>query len=121
MANMRLKDNGNIVDFDPALGKAEPDILRLFSFRSINGTLYEYKFYHKKRYVVPIDYMGATDRTQIHTWWKNRTSLTFYPDYANNPGTTYTVKIKNVTNPLPTLSGVLWDTYFSGVLELEET
>jgi hypothetical protein len=117
---MRLADLGYTMDFDSTPGYRKPGIQNRLNARALLGTLYDYNVFNKKYYSVPMDFVNTTDKSIIDGWFVNRNTITFYPDYANNPATYYLVKIMNKSNPLDSFAGPNWETFFRGTLEIEE-
>ena len=123
MAVVRLTYSGTNVDWGPGPGYDEPEILNRHRHRAISGALHSYNFWTiKRKWRVPVTDMGTTDGPNINTWWENDYTCTFVPDYTNDPGTTYTVKITNPTRPLwygrKTVKH--WEDHYSGTVMLEE-
>lgn len=120
MANVRLSYSTTNIDFGAGPGFVQPKIPDRANHRTGDGTLYSYDFYTpKKRWEVPITDMGKTDADNINSWWENNYTCTFYPDYTNDPGTSYSVKIVNKEQPLQYIFPH-WDEHFQGKLILEE-
>ena len=121
MAQVRLTYSGTNVDWGPGPGFDEPDILGRHLHRAVDGTLHLYDFYTpKKKWLVPAMDMDSTDGPNINTWWENGYTCTFVPDYTNNPGTTYSVKITNSQRPVWYKSLKSWEDHYSGTVQLEQ-
>ena len=121
MAQVRLSYGATNVDWGPGAGFDEPGILGRHRHRAVNGALHSYDFFTpKKKWKAPVTDMGTTDGPNINTWWENDYTCTFVPDFTNNPGTTYTVKIVNTTRPLWYKSLKSWEDHYSGTVLLEE-
>ena len=117
---MRLRDNGNIVDFSPREGFEAPEDVREVLHYAMDGTPYRYKFGQKKRYEIPVNNISSSDKSDIESWWENKTELTFHPDYENSPGTTVDVIIVNERHPLRMMYP-RWADIYEGTLILHET
>jgi len=117
---MRLKDNGTTKDFSPIEGYDIPEDRRRSTNIAIDGTLYIYEWGGKKRYEIPVNNISKADADDINAWWRSRTVLTFYPNYADAPGTTVSVRIVNDDMPLQMMFG-FWDSKFEGVLILRQS
>ena len=118
MALMRLKVDTDTVDFDPGKGYDAPDDLGATIVKTLDGTLYTYKRYHKERHEVPMDEISAASMALINGWWEDKTVVTFYPDYVAAPTGTISVKIVNSEKPLQKMYPN-WDLY-AGELILRE-
>ncbi len=118
---MKLADNGNTFEWDPAVGNVAPRILDVSHHRAANGKSYSYKWWIKRRWEIPMELEAKSDFEQIDDWWLNVTELTFTPDQINDSGTTYTVVIKNEVSPLSEMQGAQFAVYYGGILILEET
>jgi len=106
--------------FDPDMGYSFPDILEAKHHRTKSGKLFSFKFYHKRKWSVPISWFDSTDATSIYTWWTALTQLEFYPDLVNAPATKYNVRLVNRIRPLNKFIGPNFETKFQGKLEIEE-
>ena len=90
--------------------------------RSLDGTLYDYSFYTSKlKEIIPIIDMIKTDADNINTWWENLRECTWYPNYTDHSGTSYSVKIMNDEQPLWFRYLAHLEAHYSGTLILEET
>ena len=72
-----------------------------------------YSSYMERFHSAPADY------DKVYTWWDNMLKLTYTPD-TSAPGTTYTVRITNDTDPLSMMFGTGWAVKYEGTLILEE-
>lgn len=118
---MKLADNGNSVEWDPATGFIAPRILDISRHRAAAGKGYTYKWWIKRRWEIPMEFVSKSDFEQIDTWWLTPTSLTFTPDQINDSTTTYTVIIRNDISPLSGMQGAEFAIYYGGILILEES
>jgi hypothetical protein len=71
----------------------------------------------KKRWELPVNAVSADKFDKISQWWQFGSKLRFNPDTSLS--TVYDVRILNDSCPLSMMSP-FWDTYYEGVLVLEE-
>ena len=120
MSVMKLVEGATEIGFDPSVGYSEPEELDVSRLESISGKEYSYKIYSKKKWIVPLEFISTADTTQINTWWRDLTTVTFYPDLVDNPATTYSIRIRNATKPLASFGVPYWQDGFRGRLEIRE-
>jgi hypothetical protein len=120
MSVMKLVNGGITVSFDPDYGYRIPDVVKKTHHRTGDGTMFSFKFWSKKKWVVPLVFIDKTDADQLNLWWSNIDALEFYPDLVNTPATKYNITMVNATRPLDSYSGPNFETQFKGKLELEE-
>jgi len=118
MSLMRLSDTVDNVDFDPMEGYVDPMEREVTNNKTLDGSLYTYKWSQKGRWEIPVN-MESDDRDIIYPWWEDITELYFYPDYENYPATKYIVRIINDDNPLPRVFPS-WNGQYEGTLILRE-
>ena len=118
---MKLEDSiGNNITFDPAQGYSKADDMNVIHQRSNDGTLYSYKIYFKRKWIVPLTQFDKTKAEQINTWWQNLTQLKFYPDLINDAVTYYNVRITNNERPLLSMTDYSWEILYEGNMILQE-
>ena len=112
-----------IVDFifSPLVrsGYAIPENRRRNQYDGINGDLIINELYNKGKWIIPINNVSKADYDSVYTWWDNMLKLVYTPD-TSAPGTTYTVRITNDTDPLSMMFGTGWAAKYEGTLILEE-
>ncbi len=118
---MKLTDGSNTLEWDPAGGFIAPRILDISRSRAAAGKSYTYKWWIKRRWEIPMEFVSKSDFEQVDTWWLTPTSLTFTPDQINASGTTYTVLIRNDISPLSEMQGAEFAVLYGGILILEES
>jgi len=118
---MKLTDGSNTLEWDPGEGFIAPRILDISRHRAAAGKSYAYKWWIKRRWEIPMEFIAKSDFEQVDTWWLTPTSLTFTPDQINASTTTYTVLIRNDISPLSEMQGAEFAVYYAGILILEES
>lgn len=99
MPLMRLTDGVDTVNFDPGAGYDAPGGDRTVIHEVLSGKHYIYKRSTKGRWEVPIIAIIESDKDIIEAW-RLTDDLTWYPDYDNEPGTSFTIRIINMEAPL---------------------
>jgi len=102
-----------------ATGFDEPGRRLDVIYYAMDGTRYDYNLSKKKRWEAPVNNISAANYDTIYGWWDARTDITFTPD-TDSPGTTYTVRLANDTNPLRMMPGTTWDSKYEGTMIIEE-
>ncbi len=99
MANvMKLEDPNVILDFvefSPREGNRQPNNIQRVNAFAKDGTLWQYTFFNKARYEIPVNNINNYDYTHLKTWWEGEYILNFYPDIINDALTFITVKFAN--------------------------
>ena len=118
---MKLVDPAaNTVEFGPEEGYSQQKETREEFHRTLNGNNFNYKFFQKGRWEVPVADLLKADADQINQWFDNGQELTFYDDTVNHPTRQYQVKLVNSERPLPAFRMPNWDNRFNGTLILAE-
>lgn len=116
---MRLTDGSLTIDFNPSEGYTIPQHYGEFKGRSLNGNLYIYQNYANYKWEIPISVMSASNASLVNSWKYQDTELAFFPDYTENPGVVFVVKLVNDTLPLDEMIGAYWNRTYKGKLILE--
>ena len=117
---MRLTDGTTTIDFSPMEGYVKPDDFSVNRHSSVSGKEYSYKYFKKRRWEIPLDYMLSADVETISGWWSGLAQLTLYDDYINSPATFYSVRIYNTNDPLSSFHFGTWKDKYTGTLILRE-
>jgi len=116
---MNLTYSGTDFTFSPCEGYAIPQHREREQYNSINGDLNISEVYEQSLYEIPLIAISKADYDNIYTWWDSMLKLTFMPD-TSVPGTTITVRIINLDNPLRMMHGMAWAGFYEGTLQLHE-
>lgn len=118
----RLTYSGTSVTFGIGPGYEEPRDPDRIHLKAADKTLHSYDFNTPARkWKVPIMNITKTDADNLNSWWLNRYDLTWIPDYTGASGTTYTVRIMNIDQPMWFRFLAHWEENYSGSLLLQET
>ena len=121
MDRMRLTDGTNNVNFNPQAGYRRPKDYDEDVIIARDGSEWRYAWFHKKSFEISLRDMNKTDADIINAWREGNEELTFYPDYQDTPGTSYSVTIQNAEDPMQMEPAKGWDKSFYGDLILRET
>lgn len=116
---MRLTDGMDTIDFAPAIGYDNPKEKREHVHIALDGTRFSYVYSRMERQEIPIVSMGSTDADLINGWWEFNNAVDFYPDYANTPGTFYSVDLVNEDQPLQ-MEPPFWADKYMGTIIVRE-
>ena len=107
--------------FSPRIesGYAIPENRIRHQYEGVNGDLIINEISAKGKWIIPLNNVSKADYNKVYTWWDNMLKLTYTPDTAA-PGTTYTVRITNDTDPLSMMFCVGWASIYEGTLILEQ-
>ena len=117
--SMKLTYSGTDFTFSPRPGYAIPQHREREQYNSINGDLNISEVYEQSLYEIPLIAIPKADYDNIYSWWDSMYKLTFTSD-TSAPGTTITVRIINLENPLRMMQGMAWASFYEGTLELHE-
>ena len=115
---MRLTFSGNTVNLSPVDGYLDAIERPADVIVASNGGLKIKVWGSKDGYEIPVSNISSTDKGYIKTWWEDMSAITFYPDYANAPGTSITARIINDEEPLWMMYGTGWANKYEGTLAI---
>jgi hypothetical protein len=72
----------------------------------------------KMRWELPVNAVSSANFTKISQWWRYGSTLRFNPD--TDHATIYNVRLINEQCPLSMMPNMAWNTYYQGVLIIEE-
>lgn len=118
----RLTDGVDTINFSPSQGGLQrPDRFFETVKVSLGGTRYTYERGDSKRYErVRTSFISPTDAAKLNAWVKNRTPLTWTPDFPNDPIITYPATLINESRPMQ-MGRFRHDTFYEGELLILET
>lgn len=109
------------VTLSPNDGYTKPGVVEFSRERTRDGTLYQYRWFNKLRWEIPISFIPSSIATVVNSWWSSGVgSLFLYPDMINSPTASYEVRIVNAETPLGTERTPYWEDQFHGMLFLEQ-
>ncbi len=120
---MRLTDGGDTFNFSPLIDRfRQADLLFEAENIATDGTYFNYQLGTPvKFYEIGITNVSQANADIINSWNEDRDSLTFTPDLTGAPGTTYTVKLTNMSRPLQVVPYSPWGTLtFFGTLMIRQ-
>ncbi len=124
MATIKLSNlyGAGELSLSPGSGYKDKGIKKDVYHRAIDGKLYNYKFYHKRSWAVPLDAISKADADLLNNTWISPPALpiVFYPDLINEPLVTLNVRMVNREAPMQEWHLGYWKDMFFGTIELEE-
>ncbi len=85
---------------------------------SLDGTKSLDEVSVKMRWELPVNAVSSANFAKISQWWRYGSTLRFNPD--TDHATVYNVRLVNDTCPLSMMPNMAWNTYYQGVLIIEE-
>ena len=118
-----LTVGGDTVTLGPRYGYEEPTDTRITHRRTLGGTVYSYIWHVSDSFDLPVNNISAADKVFLETWREAATDITYAPDFDVAPGTTITVRITNIRNPIRMMNVNGFNTtgLYEGVLTLRKT
>lgn len=117
--NIRWTDGGNTITLSPILGYVSPYRRRESVNVTLSGKTFTYKWNQKLREDVPLVNVSQANRDQFFNWWDAKTELIYTPDFDDDPGTTFTVKLMGDTFPLQLFNQASFNTYAGSIIVVE--
>lgn len=90
--------------------------------RSIDGTLYQYKYHSFRSFDISLEWVPATDASIINSWFDTNTDLTFFISSGTsvNSYEVYSVDVRILNNSSPMNNfQAPYVEYYAGALKLE--
>lgn len=103
MPQMRLTYSGTDIYFQSLQGSLVPEHLGSVVHTSKDGTLWMATRFDVLQWE-PILRLTESNAANVNMWTRARYTCTFYPDYGDAPGTSYSVKILNRSVPMQRIS-----------------